>query len=123
MIYGIGVDATEIERIAKALDNPRFLSRVFTAEEARSVGEGPDGIRRWAARFAAKEALIKACGGIHHSQWTDIEIIRQVHHEPLVRVTGELGRWIQENNLKIWLSFTHERHYAIAMVILEKEHV
>ncbi|PSR28178.1 MAG: holo-[acyl-carrier-protein] synthase [Sulfobacillus thermosulfidooxidans] len=120
MIYGIGVDATEIARIAKALRNPRFLPRLFTEEEARSIGNGPESVRRWAARFAAKEALIKACGGIRQSRWTDIEIIRQVHQEPMVRVRGPLGQWIEQNHLKIWLSFTHEQHYAIAMVVLEK---
>ncbi len=120
MIYGIGIDATEIARIAQALRNPRFVSRLFTAAEAQSVGNGPESVRRWAARFAGKEALIKACGGIRHSQWTDIEIIRRVHQEPEVRVQGPLGEWIRQHRLKIWMSFTHERHYAIAMVVLEQ---
>ncbi|AUW95488.1 holo-[acyl-carrier-protein] synthase [Sulfobacillus thermotolerans] len=120
MIHGIGVDATEIARIAKALENPRFLPRIFTPAESLSVGDGPEAVRRWAARFAAKEALIKACGGIRGSRWTDIEIVRQEHHEPLVRVKGPLGVWLQERQLHIWMSFTHERLYAIAMVVLEK---
>ncbi len=120
MIYGIGIDATDIKRIAKAVRNPRFISRIFSVQEAESVGTGPESVRSWAARFAGKEALIKACGGIHHSQWTDIEIIRQVRQEPQVRIQGPLGQWIRDNRLKIWLSFTHERRYAIAMVVLEQ---
>jgi holo-[acyl-carrier protein] synthase len=120
MIYGIGVDATEIDRITQAMDNPRFLLRLFTEQEALSVGKGPEAVRRWAARFAAKEALIKACGGIRGSRWTDIAIVRQDHHQPELIVTGPLGRWIEDRKLSVWMSFTHERHYAIAMVVLEK---
>lgn len=120
MIYGIGVDATEIARIAKALDNPRFVGRIFTPAEAASVGHGPEAVRRWAARFAAKEALIKACGGIRGSRWVDIEIVRQYHHEPMVTVGGPLGQWLQDRELHVWMSFTHERLYAIAMVVLER---
>ncbi len=120
MIYGIGIDAADINRIADAVRNPRFVSRIFSIEEAQSVGSGRDSIRRWAARFAGKEALIKACGGIHHSRWKDIEIIRRVREEPEVRIQGPLGEWIAERQLKIWMSFTHERQYAIAVVVLEQ---
>ncbi len=123
MIYGIGVDATEIDRIAQAMNNPRFLRRLFTEQEALSVGTGPEAVRRWAARFAAKEALIKACGGIRSSRWVDIEIVRQDHHQPQLTVAGPLGQWLEQRALSVWMSFTHERHYAIAMVVLEKREI
>ncbi|MCY0882214.1 MAG: 4'-phosphopantetheinyl transferase superfamily protein, partial [Firmicutes bacterium] len=62
MIVGIGVDTTEIARFAQAIARrPGIVQRLFSDREQESVGSGAESISRWAARFAAKEALIKAC--------------------------------------------------------------
>ncbi len=122
MILGIGVDATENTRMADLLKKkPRAVERLFSRQEQLSVGDGPLAIQRWAARFAAKEALIKACGGIHGSRWVDIEVIRRPYHKPVIAVKGGLQDWIEAHRARIWLSMTHERHFSVAMVVLETD--
>ncbi len=120
MILGIGVDATENARMARLLKRtPRAIGRLFSEREQQSVGTGPLTVQRWAARFAAKEALIKACGGIHGSRWVDIEVIRRPYQKPRIEVKGGLNDWLVERGAYIWLSMTHERQFSVAMVVLE----
>ena len=124
VIVGIGIDVTENARMARLLErSPRAIGRLFSLREQESVGFGAETVNRWAARFAAKEALIKACGGIHGSRWVEIEVIRQPHQKPWIEVQGGLREWLQECNLTVWLSMSHERHLSVAMVVLEsREH-
>ncbi len=124
MIVGIGVDVTENARMARMLErSPQAIGRLFSWREQKSVGTGPQSVNRWAARFAAKEALIKACGGIHGSRWTQIEVIRQPRQQPRIEVQGGLLEWLQDRDLTVWLSMSHERHLSVAMVVLEhREH-
>ncbi len=103
--------------------SPQAIGRLFSWREQKSVGTGPQSVNRWAARFAAKEALIKACGGIHGSRWTQIEVIRQPRQQPRIEVQGGLLEWLQDRDLTVWLSMSHERHLSVAMVVLEhREH-
>ncbi len=99
--------------------SPRAMGRLFSLREQESVGLGAETVNRWAARFAAKEALIKACGGIHGSRWVEIEVIRQPHQKPRIEVQGGLRQWLKDRDLTVWLSMSHERHLSVAMVVLE----
>lgn len=121
MIRGMGIDIIEIARIEKVIERKgeRFLARVFTAREIaycrRSVRPGP----RLAARFAAKEAVLKALGlGLRQVKWTDIEISRDIAGKPLVQLSGRAAAIAAERGIsEMHLSLSHSRDYATAQVI------
>ena len=87
MIVGTGVDIAEVARIKSAMERfgDRFLNRVFTPDEVRYATSKANAAERLAARFAAKEAAMKAIGtGLRHGvTWQDVEVVRQ---------PGEIGR-------------------------------
>ena len=121
MIIGIGIDIVEISRIATAIKRTAFIARVFTpAEQAYCESRGVQRAASYAARFAAKEAVLKALGtGLRGGTWQEMEITNDNLGRPLVQMTGyyqslagELG--VQE----IYLSVTHARDYAAAQVVL-----
>jgi holo-[acyl-carrier protein] synthase len=121
MIIGVGIDIVEISRIAAAIKRKAFIDRVFTpAEQAYCENRGVQRAASYAARFAAKEAVLKALGtGLRGGTWQDVEITNNNLGRPLVQMTGyyqnlagELG--VQE----IYLSVTHAREYAAAQVVL-----
>ena len=123
MIVGIGLDIIEIERIAKAIGRPRFCDRVFTAAEqsycnSRKAGRAAS----YAARFAGKEAVLKALGtGLRGGRWQDIEILTDEQGKPIVKLTGYVGQVAQQLGVdNIHISLTHARQYAAAQVILSK---
>lgn len=121
MIVGTGIDVVDIIRFEAALSRrPAMAQRLFTHTEWSSVGRGRASVPRLAARFAAKEAFIKAAGGLHGGRWTDIEVIRVADRAPTVNIQGQLGQWILRHNLVANLSLSHERLWAAAMVILER---
>lgn len=110
----------DVTRMARALSrHPRLMDRIFSPAERQSVGPGGNP-ERLAARFAAKEALIKAAGGLQGGRWQDIEVVRRPGQAPAIRVTGPLGNWIAAKGVSIWLSFSHERGAAVAVVVLER---
>ncbi len=124
MIKGIGIDTIEIsriDRIHRRYGN-RFLKRVLTTDEQ-------DYVRRWkapqgpiAARFAAKEACMKALGtgwrrGI---RWRDIEVISSPEGKPILFLHGEAKKRFSELSASsIHCSITHSREHAIAVVVIE----
>lgn len=121
MIIGVGIDIVEISRIAAAIKRTAFIDRVFTpAEQVYCESRGVQRAASYAARFAAKEAVLKALGtGLRGGTWQDVEITNNSLGRPLVQMTGyyqnlagELG--VQE----IYLSVTHARDYAAAQVVL-----
>jgi holo-[acyl-carrier protein] synthase len=122
-VIGHGIDLVEIARIVDMLEKhgERFLERCFTVEEYDYCEEG--GRRRGerlAARFAAKEAVLKALGtgwrnGI---AWTDIEVVREPSGQPTVRLSGEAGRVAQQQGVTRWvLSLSHTDTHAVASAI------
>ncbi len=118
MEYAVGIDVIEIARVRKVLAKhpERFLSRVFTPEEvAFCRGRVPE----LAARFAAKEAVMKALGtGARGLAWREIEILPNSRGKPLVYLHGkarERGRSIGLRAVDI--SLTHSHELAIAAVI------
>ena len=124
MIVGTGIDITEVPRIAESIERfgERFLHRIFTEEEIRYCESKANRIERYAARFAAKEAAMKALGtgwnfGI---RWRDIEVFRSPGSRPSIRFHGkaaEVAKRLQMKNVALSLSHTPE--HAIASVILE----
>lgn len=125
MIVGTGIDIAEVPRIAEAIARfgERFLQRVFTEEERRYCDSKANRIERYAARFAAKEASMKALGtGWNHGvRWRDIEVHRLPGKRPTIRFHGkaaEIARRLGASNVALSISHTPEQ--AIASVILEK---
>ncbi len=123
MVEGLGIDMVEVGRIKKALNRwgERFLRRVFTSEEKNYCQRKAFPEQSFAARFAAKEAVLKAIGtGLSGGiRWRDVEIINDPKGKPEVRL-GE--RIIQRiGNKKILLSISHTKELAMAFAILIDE--
>lgn len=124
-IIGIGMDATDISRIAATIDRfgDRFLHRVFTAGEIAYCQRKRDGSPSFAARFAAKEAAMKALG-TGQSQgvfWTGIEVVRR-HGPPSLRFTGgAAARLAALGATSSLLTLTHAQDLAIAHVLLLRD--
>ncbi|MGB9120373.1 MAG: holo-ACP synthase [Candidatus Angelobacter sp.] len=126
MIVGTGVDISEVERIGAAVKRfgDRFLKRVFTSAEIRYCIGKPNTIERLAARFAAKEAGMKAIGtGLRHGvTWQDVEVVRLPGQRPLLQFHGKAAEFAARLGCKrTHLSLSHTREQAIAYVILEGE--
>jgi len=123
-IIGLGLDATEIHRIAEAIERygDRFVQRVFTPGEIAYCRRKRDSAPSFAARFAAKEAAMKALG-TGHSQgvyWTGIEVVRR-SGPPQLRFHG--GAATRAEALGVTgtlLTLTHSRDLAIAHVLLTR---
>lgn len=121
-VVGHGIDLVEVTRIAGMIDRhgERFLARCFTPGE-RAYAEGRK--RRdehLAARFAAKEAVLKALGtgwrgGI---AWTDVEVTLEPSGAPTLRLTGQAAQYAEELGARRWvLSLTHAGGFAAASAI------
>jgi holo-[acyl-carrier protein] synthase len=116
----VGVDAIEISRIERALERfgDRFLRRIYTeAERTRYAERLPE----LAARFAAKEAVMKALGtGIRGVRWRDIEVLPNRRGKPLIRLYETAAERARRLGLRhIAVSLTHARDLAIAVVIAQ----
>ncbi|MCE2469997.1 MAG: holo-ACP synthase [Dehalococcoidia bacterium] len=114
----VGVDIIEIERVAGTLRRfgERFLERVYTPGEAAYCrGRAP----QLAARFAAKEAVMKALGtGTHGVGWREIEVVRAPSGAPSVRLHGRAAARAASIGLeRLALSLSHSRAYAVASVV------
>ena len=127
IIAGIGVDACEIARLKRALAGSagaRFKQRVFTAgEQAYCDARGRARYESYAARFAAKEAAMKALG----TGWgqglgfTDVEVERNGETAPRLVLHGEAARTAARLGVvRCHLSLTHTRTTAIAWVLCER---
>ena len=122
MTLASGVDIIEISRVKRVLERygQRFLDRVYTAREiAYCRGRAPN----LAARFAAKEATMKALGtGVRGVGWKDIEVIRHESGAPSVMLHGRGKRRAQRLGVRdISLSLSHSRDYAVAFVVVQRE--
>lgn len=122
-VVGIGVDIIEVERVREILGRhpSRFPRRVFTEAEAAYCSRGAHPAERYAARYAAKEAVMKALG----TGWSrgvtfrDIEIVRAPSGAPAVRLAGAAQRRAQGLGVtRIDVSLSHGRQHAVAMVVL-----
>ena len=121
-IIGSGLDAIEIGRVMDALDRygERFIRRIFTDGETAYCQRKKDAAASFAARFAAKEAAMKALGTGHSRGvlWKDIEVFRR-HGPPVLRFTGgALLRFTAMNATRSLLTLTHAQTLAMAQVLL-----
>jgi holo-[acyl-carrier protein] synthase len=124
MIVGTGVDLCEVDRLREAIERygERFKQRVFTDREIAYSERKANRYERYAARFAAKEAGMKALGtgwrgGI---AWRDFEVTNLPTGRPTLAFHGKAGDIAQKLGVRnIALSLTHTRDQAMAMVILE----
>src|SRR5438132_6776423 len=126
MIVGTGIDIADVHRVAEAMERfgNRFLHRVFTEGEMRYCDSKANRVERYAARFAAKEAAMKALGtGWNHGvRWRDIEVSRQPGGRPTIAFHGKAAEFAaQLGAAHVALSLSHTAEQAIAQVILESE--
>ncbi|WP_162008067.1 holo-ACP synthase [Heliorestis convoluta] len=116
----IGCDIVEIKRIQKAAErHSRFLSRIFTDAERAECHQKTDPWPSFAARFAAKEAVIKAMPGDFIPAFDEIEVIRPHQKgKPQVHFRGKTKEYIDSIGWKGWsVSLSHERSHAMAVVL------
>jgi holo-[acyl-carrier protein] synthase len=126
MIVGTGIDIADVDRIEHSIARfgRRFIERIYTAEEIRYCESKANKAERYAARFAAKEASMKAIGtgwsrGV---RWQDFEVQRVPGGRPTVVFHGKAGEYFAKLGAKrAHLSLTHTKGMAMAVVILESE--
>lgn len=124
MIVGLGVDIAEVERIKGAIERhgKTFLQRVYTSQEIAYCEGFRNKFERYAGRFAAKEAAMKALGtGWRHGvRWVDLEVVREKSGRPTMALAGEARKIAKRLGVKrIALSITHTEAQALAQVIFE----
>jgi holo-[acyl-carrier protein] synthase len=125
MIVSIGIDIVEVYRIRETLERtPRFTERVFTEKErAYCDAKGAAAAQSFAARFAAKEAFLKALktGWRGAITWHDMEILNDSQGVPDLTISGEARKLLEKMGAnRIHLSLSHTTDHAVAQVILEK---
>ena len=125
-IIGTGLDATEIARIAAAIERygDRFVRRVFTDEEIAYCRRKRDFASSFAARFAAKEAAMKALGTGHSRGvfWRGIEVVRRGGPPQLRFHEGAAARLASMGGTGSLLTLTHSQELAIAHVLIVRQH-
>jgi len=125
VIVSTGIDIVEVYRIRATISRtPRFIERVFTpAERLYCEAKGAAAAQSFAARFAAKEAFLKALqtGWRGKITWHDIEVCSDESGVPSLEITGE-AKIIMETlgANRIHLSLSHTTEHAVAQVVLEK---
>lgn len=126
MILGSGVDLCEVPRVeaAVARHGSRFLERIFTGREIAYADSKANRFERYAARFAAKEAGMKALGTGWHGgiTWRDFEVVNLPSGRPTLKFHGRAAEVAAKLGVRhVALSLTHTKEQALAMVILEGE--
>jgi holo-[acyl-carrier protein] synthase len=124
VIVGLGIDVAEVDRIREAIERhgPRFIDRIYTAKEIAYVERKANRFERYAARFAAKEAGMKAIGtgwkrGV---RWQDFEVTNLPSGRPTLQFHGAAAKIAGELGVRnIALSITHTAAQGVAIVILE----
>ncbi len=116
---GLGNDIIEIERVRQGFEahQQAFLDRLFTKKEQEYCQTHKDPFPRYAGRFAAKEAIVKAlgCGFGSEAAWHDIEILASPKGKPEVHLSDELKK--RFNNPTVLISISHCKAYASAVAI------
>ena len=121
-VSGIGVDAVDVARFRRLLTRrPTIVERVFTPGELAYAESSSDPAPHLAARFAAKEAVLKALGvGIGAAGWRDMEVVRSSVGAPSLSITGRAASLAAERGVARWhLSLSHTETVAVASVVAE----
>ena len=126
MILSIGIDIIEVYRIRDTIARtPRFAERVFTADErVYCESKRAAAAQSYAARFAAKEAFLKALktGWRGKITWHDVEVVSDENGVPYLNITGEAKDILTAHGAdRLHLSISHTTDHAVAQVILEKD--
>jgi holo-[acyl-carrier protein] synthase len=124
MIVGLGVDIAEVARLKTAIERrgQSFLRRIFTPAEIAYCERFKNKFERYAGRFAAKEAAMKALGtgwrgGV---RWVDLEVVREASGRPTMAISGQARKIAERLGVnRIVLSITHTEAQALAQVIFE----
>ena len=124
MIVGLGLDIAEIDRIEAAITRhgAPFLERIYTPQKPVYCESHKNKFERYAARFAAKEAAMKALGTgwSHGVRWRDIEVARDPSGKPTLHLEGAARQIADQLGVKnISLTITHSGNLALAQVIFE----
>jgi len=124
MIVGIGIDMARTDRMAGLLERrpERAVHRLFSEEERSACSDRENPAECYAARFAAKEAFVKALGtGLSRGiGWREVEVAAGAGARPYLRLSGTASARLREaGGRRVHLSFTHEGGSAIAVVIIE----
>jgi holo-[acyl-carrier protein] synthase len=123
MIVGIGTDIIEVNRIDRLLSKQkRFKERIFTQHEIEYCEHKKNNVQNYAARFAVKEALLKAIGTGWREGVTfkEIEVVNNEKGKPELALSGTVKNITEEMGVKnIQVSISHLKDLAIGMVILE----
>ncbi len=123
MIFGIGIDNIEVDRVRKQLEKNRFKEKIFSPAEIEYCDNRKNFAERYAARFAAKEAFLKAIGTGWRGglAFNEIEVLNDKLGKPVLKLYGKVKAFVEENGLEnIHVSLTHLKNYASAIVIIEK---
>lgn len=118
-VIGLGIDAVDVGRFRRAVErSPRLLDRVFTDAERAALDGRSDRIPALAARFAAREAAMKALGtGLGGIDLHDVWVERTVSGQPVLRVDGRAAALASRLGITRWLvSLSHTRDVAVAVV-------
>lgn len=124
MIIGVGIDLVSIERLAESLKSEAFKRRVFSPAEMAQCEGVANSAEKYAGKFAAKEAMMKAIGkGIRQSVWfTQIELLNQESGAPVIAASGEARKTLAALGAdQVHVSISHTGETAVAVVILERD--
>jgi len=121
-LIGIGVDLVEVDRMRRTLARtPTLVERLFTDAERAYCERRRDPTERFAARFAAKEAVMKALGvGLGAVGWHEVEVVRAESGRPSLALTGRAADLAAELGVVRWhLTMTHTSRVAEAIAVAE----
>ncbi len=121
-LLGLGMDICSVARIQRILDGPRgerFLARVYTDAERALCEARADAASAYAARFAAKEAMVKALGAPPGLRWLDMEVVR-AGGPPRFRFSGVALEEMEKRRAEAFLAITHDAGVAAATVVLQE---
>jgi len=123
MIAGTGIDIVEISRMKEAVEKwgENFLTKIFTPREIRYSNSKRFSSQHFAARFAAKEAVIKAFGepSKHPINWTDIEVLNDKEGKPVIEFHNGALKLKKKKKIKeVIISLSHSKEHAVANAIL-----
>lgn len=118
MIFGIGTDLIEVERIKKAYEKESFRKKIFTEQEQQLIAENA---QRAAGNFAIKESVVKAFGtGFGKISAIDIEVLREASGKPYVNLYGPAKEFAEtEHILRIHVSISNTKEHAVGYVVME----
>ncbi len=125
MIVAVGVDHAEVDRIRRAVDHPRwgtrFRRRIYTDGEIAYCERRKRYAESFAARFAAKEAVMKALGtGMRGVSWQEIEVYRERGKAPTIRISGRAAARAELLGIERWhLALTHTAELSTAFIVAE----